>query len=97
MQADCLRNLFTVGNLAIVYAPNILRPRVETIEVIIGDSQSASNIMLTFIKQYDMLFKKHIDKIETYNVNKLAAEDEKAQALKEELSKKYARFYIVTF
>jgi hypothetical protein len=41
-------------NLAIVFTPNILRAKIETIESIVGDSQRAHQITLAFFEQSEL-------------------------------------------
>jgi hypothetical protein len=40
--------------------PNILRAKEETLEIIMGDSQRAHEVVAAFFSEYDSLFKKQI-------------------------------------
>jgi hypothetical protein len=52
-------NKMGISNLAIVFSPNLLRPKEETIEIIVGDSQRSHNTMVSILENYDTMFKKH--------------------------------------
>jgi hypothetical protein len=49
-------NLMNVQNLSIVFSPNILRPRVETPEVILGDARASYGIIAEIITHHEYIF-----------------------------------------
>mmetsp|Transcript_9521 Transcript_9521/g.35312 ORF Transcript_9521/g.35312 Transcript_9521/m.35312 type:complete len:311 (-) Transcript_9521:672-1604(-) len=44
------------GNLAIVFAPNLLRPRVEDFGTMMSDTPHATGLMQTLIEEFEFLF-----------------------------------------
>lgn len=44
------------SNVAIVFAPNLLRPEVETPEVILGDARSATTLFMNIIRSPSQYF-----------------------------------------
>jgi hypothetical protein len=53
--ARCDENKMTSGNLAVVFAPNLLRHRDLSIESVMSDTQPAVQLMESLISHYDSL------------------------------------------
>eukprot|EP01125_Pyxidicula_operculata_P023037 TRINITY_DN976_c1_g7_i1.p1 TRINITY_DN976_c1_g7~~TRINITY_DN976_c1_g7_i1.p1 ORF type:complete len:516 (-),score=152.47 TRINITY_DN976_c1_g7_i1:258-1805(-) len=49
--------LMDVHNLSIVFAPNLLRPKVETPLILISDAGYSTNLIEVLIEEYDLFFK----------------------------------------
>eukprot|EP01128_Nolandella_sp_AFSM9_P003400 TRINITY_DN1461_c0_g1_i1.p1 TRINITY_DN1461_c0_g1~~TRINITY_DN1461_c0_g1_i1.p1 ORF type:complete len:450 (+),score=85.29 TRINITY_DN1461_c0_g1_i1:174-1352(+) len=49
-------NKMTVDNLAIVFAPNLLRPLVETTDTILGDAKYATDVIAALIDDWESFF-----------------------------------------
>jgi hypothetical protein len=50
-------NCMTIPNIAIVFAPNLMRPRVERIESILTNSSSVNMIISLLIQHHEVLFR----------------------------------------
>jgi hypothetical protein len=48
-------------NLAVVFAPSLLRSQDESIEVVLHHSSHAQKLIMSFILHYDFLFKVRSD------------------------------------
>lgn len=55
-----VENKMTTSNLAIVIAPNILRPEQQTMESIINDTPHVTAVIETLISDYEFMFRKSI-------------------------------------
>ncbi len=49
-------NLMTVNNIAIVFAPTLLRPLGDKMDQIIQDSSYGNNLMTLMIEEYSSIF-----------------------------------------
>lgn len=49
-------NQMTASNLAIVWTPNLLRPRNETIDTMFGQSTQSNTLIESFITDFELLF-----------------------------------------
>jgi RhoGAP domain len=49
-------NRMGAGNLAVVFAPGLLRPERETMDMVFGKVTSANSLLETFIVDFDKLF-----------------------------------------
>ncbi len=49
-------NLMTPNNVAIVFAPNILRPPNENVSLALLDCASSNNLVRCMIEEYDLIF-----------------------------------------
>jgi hypothetical protein len=54
-------NRMVSANLAIVFAPNLLRPRGSDLSLIMSDSPHANGLMTTLIDQYEYVFETDMD------------------------------------
>eukprot|EP01102_Stenamoeba_stenopodia_P015210 TRINITY_DN5164_c0_g2_i2.p1 TRINITY_DN5164_c0_g2~~TRINITY_DN5164_c0_g2_i2.p1 ORF type:complete len:349 (+),score=116.63 TRINITY_DN5164_c0_g2_i2:361-1407(+) len=52
------RNKMDAKNLAICFGPNLLYPRVETMETVIGNAMHVTNLITMFVEEYDFYFNK---------------------------------------
>jgi RhoGAP domain len=50
------RNKMTASNLAVVFAPTLLRPEVETIDLVFGNVSGGLDLLTAVIGDYDKLF-----------------------------------------
>ena len=50
-------NKMTAENIAIVFAPNLLKPMGDDIMVQMLDTEYANKLMILFIKEYNEIFK----------------------------------------
>eukprot|EP01120_Amphizonella_sp_Union-15-10_P007521 TRINITY_DN2543_c0_g1_i1.p1 TRINITY_DN2543_c0_g1~~TRINITY_DN2543_c0_g1_i1.p1 ORF type:complete len:272 (-),score=57.96 TRINITY_DN2543_c0_g1_i1:52-867(-) len=69
-------------NLAIVFAPNILRPRIDDAEVIIGDAAFAYGLVETLISESKYFFE---------DILKDQKTETKAESFKKQMEDKYAK------
>ncbi|KAL6069593.1 Rho GTPase-activating protein 19 [Balamuthia mandrillaris] len=58
------KNLMTSDNLAIVFGPVLLRPKVSSLETILADVAHVNNIVSTFIDDYHYFFEDRLKTLE---------------------------------
>jgi hypothetical protein len=63
VQQQSAVNKMNAANLAMVFAPNLLRPRSNDLSVIVSDSPHAVHILETLIMDFDYLFDVRIRKL----------------------------------
>ena len=56
LQRAYLNTLLCIGNLAIIFAPNFMHARVETIEITISDAPHTKSITTSIIRDCDYFF-----------------------------------------
>lgn len=90
-------NKMTADNLSICMAPNILRPREESVEVIIGDAQLARGLVKILFSESEKFFEAHKTRLaeETLKNNEPPVEERRfsieQSQFKSEMEKKYGQ------
>jgi len=79
------QNKMTAGNLAIVFAPTILRPKDDSAEVVIGDAIFCYGLMESLIDAYQYFFGDMLADLKT---------ESKAERLKKHMEDKYAKLKV---